>query len=395
MRKEINKEVIRRLAKWVKGEPQPPIRIDLEPTLSCNLKCKFCWQRSENRLRQCNYSSPLTEKRILKIVDEAAELGVLEWQIAGGWEPMVKPKFCMEIMKKIKKHDMYGCLTTNGTLFKKEYIQELVKIGWDQILFSLEGPNAKIHDYLTGVKGSFEKSVEAMSLFKQYKQKPGIKKPVYSFHTVLTNKNYNYLEEMIRWGNKLGVCGVCFEPLNTWSEEGTKLKLNEEQTKEFQNLIPHALKVSKKLNIPTNIESLQESRLIKKENMTKVIESDIQEINEEKNHPLLTVPCFNPWLNLEIRISGHVVPCRLCDTHQYANKVHNKSLKEVWCGDYFSRIRNQVLGNKLPRYCKTCASGVIVDFRGLRKELSSKSVLSRIRDKVKDGFRKRKDTPSC
>lgn len=385
MYKEIKKETVKRLMKWMEGEPQPPVRIDLEPTLSCNLKCKFCWQRSEKRLRQCNYSNPLTEKRIIEIVDEAAELGVLEWQIAGGWEPMVKPNFCMELMNHIKKYNMYGCLTTNGTLFQEKDIKRLVEIGWDQILFSLEGPDAKIHDCLTGVKDSFDRSVKSMSMLKEWKQRLGVKRPVYSFHTVLTNKNYHLLKEMVSWGHKLETCGVCFEPLNVWSEEGAKLKLNERQTREFQNLIPSALKLSKKLNIPTNLESLQETRLIEKRNMDQIIESDVVKFSKEKEkYPLLAAPCFNPWLNLEIRISGHVVPCRLCDTHQYANKLYKKSLKDIWYGPYFSRIRKQVKENKLPRYCKTCASGVIVDFRMLREELKRpNSILNKV-------FRKKK-----
>jgi len=385
MNEKIKKETIRRIISWADGKPQPPIRIDLEPTFSCNLKCKFCWQRSKERLKQCDYSRPLSENRILEIIGEAAELGVLEWQIAGGWEPMIKPKFCMRIMKRIKEHKMYGCLTTNGTLFGKEDIQELVEIGWDQILFSLEGADHKTHDSITGIEGSFDRSTKAIALFRKYKQKLKTEQPVYSFHTVLTSRNYNQLSKMITWGHKLGTCGVCFEPLNVWSEEGDQLKLDEPQTKEFQRLIPFALRISKKLNIPTNLKSLQEVRLIEKKNIDKVIESDLTEFSKEKRkYPLLAASCFNPWLNLEIRISGHVVPCRLCDTHQYASKLHNKKLKDVWFGDYFDRIRNEVFNNNLPRYCKTCASGVIVDFRMLRKEIKkSNSVFSKMLDIVK------------
>ncbi len=383
MHKEIKKETIKRLVKWARGEPQPPIRIDLEPTLSCNLKCKFCWQRSEERLKQCNYSNPLTEKRILEIVDEAAELGVLEWQIAGGWEPMVKPKFCMELMSRIKKYNMYGCLTTNGTLFQKEDIKRLVEIGWNQILFSLEGPDTKTHDHLTGLKGSFDRIVEAMNLFKEWKQRLRVKRPVYSFHTVLTNKNYNHLENMIKWGYKLGTCGVCFEPLNVWSEEGVKLKLDEEQTREFQNSIPSALILAKRLNVPTNLESLKEVNLIKKDNMATVTKYAIVKFGKKtERRPLLTVACFNPWLNLEIRISGHVVPCRLCDTHKYVSKIHKKSLKDIWYGAYFNRIRKKVIENELPRYCKTCASGIVMDFRKLRSEINNKSFISNVIKKV-------------
>jgi len=387
MHKKIRKEIISRLARWAKSEPQPPIRIDLEPTLSCNLKCKFCWQRSEERLRQCNYNNPLTEERMLKLIDEATKYGVLEWQIAGGWEPMVKPEFCLKLMNKIKECYMYGCLTTNGTLFRNKYIKHLIRIGWDQILFSLEGPNAKIHDYLTGVKGSFNKSVKAMNLFNKYKKELKKKKPVYSFHTVLTNKNYKFLKEMIVWGYKLGTSGVCFEPINVWSKEGAKLKLKERETKEFQELIPFALKMARKLNVPTNLESLQETKLIEKKEMDKLILKDLEKVKEKeaKKYPLFNAPCFNPWLNLEVRISGHVVPCRICDTHQYASKLHNKSLKEIWLGNYFTRIRKQIMERRLPRYCKTCASGIIIDFRDIRKELQSskKQFLWKVMNKLK------------
>lgn len=389
MHKKIKKETIKRIIKWAKGEPQPPIRIDLEPTLSCNLKCKFCWQRSEERLRQCNYSNPLIEQRILEIVDEAAELGVLEWQIAGGWEPMVKPDFCLELMHRIKRYGMYGCLTTNGTLFTEKAIKGLVETGWDQILFSLEGPNAKIHDYLTGMKGSFARSVKAMSLFNKYKKELKTEKPVYSFHTVLTNKNFTQLKKMISWGYKLGTSGVCFEPINVWSDEGAKLKLSDAETKEFQKSIPKAIKFANELNVPTNLESLQEVRLIEKKHMNEILLKDVQKLKEEesKKYPLFNTPCFNPWLNLEIRISGHVVPCRLCDTHQYASKVHTKKLADIWHSPYFNRIRNQILENKLPRYCKTCASGIIIDFREIREELySSKKISSQLIQNIKNSL---------
>jgi len=58
--------VIRRLAKWARGKPQAPVLIDLEPVAACNLKCRFCWQRDDYRLRITNYSRPLDEKRILE-----------------------------------------------------------------------------------------------------------------------------------------------------------------------------------------------------------------------------------------------------------------------------------------------------------------------------------------
>lgn len=372
MKSQIEREKIRRLARWAKGEPQPPVRIDLEPTFGCNLKCKFCWQRDPFRMSVTNYSRALKEERLMEIIDEAAELGVLEWQIAGGWEPMVNPDMSMRLFRKIKQHDMFGCLTTNGTLFKESWIKELVSIGWDQILFSLEGPDPATHDYLTGVSGSYEKSVGAMRLFRDYKKKLGRKAPRFSFHTVITNRNYERVPELVELGRELEVEGIGFESLNVWSDEGAKLKLSEEEKKRFLVHVRQALDLSKKWNIPTTLEKFLETDLIDKEKMDAIVKEDAHKAEQEmarREMPFFKAACFEPFLSLEIRASGHVVECRLCDYQDFAPRIHYASLKDIWYGQYFERIRGQMLSHDLPRYCRTCAAGIVVDFRKIRQEL--------------------------
>jgi len=54
-------------------------------------------------VRNCQYQRKLTNKRLIEIVKEAAKLGVLEWEIAGGWEPMTKPNVVFNMMTLIKK----------------------------------------------------------------------------------------------------------------------------------------------------------------------------------------------------------------------------------------------------------------------------------------------------
>ena len=157
MKKATRKISVSRLKKWMKGEKMGPVRIDIEPTACCNLKCKFCWQRNDKKLEWCNYSNLISKERLKEIVKEGSALGVREWQIAGGWEPTANMEKTYPMLKLIKKHDMHGCITTNGTGFTKDQIKNLVAMGWDQILFSVEGPDAETHDSLTQVEGSFEK----------------------------------------------------------------------------------------------------------------------------------------------------------------------------------------------------------------------------------------------
>jgi len=361
-------EAVRRLEMWYNGKRAPPLHIDIEPTSSCNLKCMFCWTRSEERIRNCQYQRKLSDKRLVEIVKEAAKLGVLEWEIAGGWEPMTRPKVVFRMMTLIKKYGMYGSITTNGTLFTEKMIKKLVEIGWDRILFSLEGPNAEIHDYLTQVKGSFRKETKNILLFKKWKEKLGKDKPLYSIHCVLNNKNYDKLEEMIELGYRLGCEGVNFEPLMIWSKEGEKLKLSEDQMKELKVHVERAVKRARELGIHSNVGEWREEKLVIKRDMREILKRNLK--CDGKN--LLNSPCFLPWLNMEIRVSGRVVACRVCNDESGCENALDKPIKEIWFGRYFNELRGKFLRGELPNYCKDCASGLVLKMKNLREALKRK-----------------------
>lgn len=368
-RKQIEREKVRRLVKWIRGKRAAPVRIDLEPTSSCNLKCRFCWTRSAERFSSRQYENLLSEKRILEIVEEAVDMGVVEWQIAGGWEPLIKPDSMARMAEIIKENGMYGCITTNGTLFSNSLIKRLVEIGWDEILFSLEGPNAVIHDYVTQVPGSFEKATQAMKTFGHWKKKFKAIKPSYSFHAVLTNRNYDKLSEMIKLGFGLGCTGVNFEPISIWSEEGSKLKLNEKQSREVRKHAKEALRIADKLNVQTNAKNILEPKLVEKSEMDRILKKDAKRFGKGK---IISSPCFEPWLGLEVRISGRVAPCRLCDDDAGCERIHNQSLKEVWYGKFFQVFREDMMNWRMPNYCYTCAAGNVVNIRDMRKKIVEK-----------------------
>ena len=63
---QINNQVNNLMA-WQNNKFSPPVIINIRLTEKCNLKCKFCWRRSKERLQQGNYGNPLSEERILNI----------------------------------------------------------------------------------------------------------------------------------------------------------------------------------------------------------------------------------------------------------------------------------------------------------------------------------------
>ncbi len=380
MKKQTRRISLRRLKKWINGERAGPVKVDIEPTACCNLKCKFCWQRDEERVEWCDYGRTLSSERLVDIVREAADMGVREWQVAGGWEPTADIGKTYPMLKEIKKNDMYGCITTNGVGFEEKHIRKLVEMGWDQMLLSVEGPDAEIHDGLTQVEGSFKRVEKNVRLFQKFKRELGKEKPKYSVHAVLNSENYDKLAEMVEMADDWGCEGVNFEPMLPWSDEAEDIKLSEKQRELLDYYIDKGLEAANRLEVHTNLGDIKgEDDLVDKDVDSKeVLERSVK----EKEENIVNSPCYVPWLSLEIRVSGRVVPCRLCDNDAGAPEIHDRSLDKIWYGDYFNRMRKNMVKRNLPDYCSTCASGDIVDQEKLRKRLKEGKVKRKLHDVI-------------
>jgi MoaA/NifB/PqqE/SkfB family radical SAM enzyme len=350
-------EKIDRLVKWAKGGKAPPITLELNPTNKCNLSCLFCWLRSTRPP-----SEELSDERLLSIPKEAAELGVKEFRIPGCGEPLMRKEVVLRIMEEVKEYGMEGLLITNGTLLDGKSIKKVVKIGWDIITFSLDGPNSRVNDYLRG-RGSFEKIVRAIrrtnEIAKLYR-----KRPILRLNVVLTNRNYDRLEEMIRLAHELRCDEVLLQPMTIFSELGKKLELNEKEREQLNKLLRRALKLAQKLGIFTNMASFIGSPVIgATTEMDRIIK---EEVEAEKG--FLSSPCFEPFYNLIIMPDGTASPCAISGG-VVGDDIQHKSLAEVWFGGVFRDIRSSLSRGKLFDFCRNCCVPVFEENRRIRTKL--------------------------
>ncbi len=351
-----------RIAKWASGEPQAPVRIELHPTNKCNLKCKFCWQSAA---KEIDTSTELSDEKLYSIVREAAELGVKEWIISGGGEPLVRRNATMNVFELIKKNKMWGQLTTNGTLFRKEDVKKLVEINWDQIQISIDGPNSKIQDYLRNKKGGFANAVETARLFSKYKINFDKDQPYLGFNTVLNRLNYNMLDEMIDLAYDVGFQLVYFEPIYGGYLINERLTLNEEEKKELRHYAKKAKRRANRLKIDTNIDRFMQTKLVDKSDFKHVV---IRETENSFNR-FISAPCYQPWYLLGIKANG-LAGC--CSTFEVGESIQNKTFKDLWFSKTFNEIRNNMLNKNLPEYCSKCSVVVVMDNKDIRKNLKKK-----------------------
>ncbi|MFC1890503.1 radical SAM/SPASM domain-containing protein [Thermodesulfobacteriota bacterium] len=275
-------EKTRRIASWLDGTPEGPSKMEIEVTDLCQLKCRFCWMRDSERAKHVDPARELTAERWLEIVREAASLGVLEWRICGGGEPLMRYDTTIPMCTLIKELGMFGHLTTNGQRFDDDDIRRFVEVGWDLVEFSLEGPTAEINDPLRG-KGSWEKVMRCIRLFKTYKERLGKDKPKITISTVLTRYNYFGLPDFMTLAAETGIAKIAVNPITIMGDydgrekSTTHLKLIEELAEDVPRTLTRAKEIADRGGVETNVEQFLEIDLIGKTNtMDEVIREDVE-----------------------------------------------------------------------------------------------------------------------
>ena len=360
------RERIERLVKWYKGEKAAPIKIDVELHKRCNLKCLPCSRQASNfDLNKESMKKEMSLSKWLRIINEAKELGILIWNIEGANEPLAFPELTIPVIKKVKEKRLYGIITTNGTLWNENLIRELVEVSWDRIHFSLDSSNEDVHDFLRGVPGAFNKTIENIRLLNKWKKKLNTESPMLNINIIITNKNYKDLPKFVEFCQELLVDYIFVEPLMIFHENAKDLRLNEKERKELPNIISIAKKIADKYGIDNNFatedKNLNED-FVKSEDKKEVLLNDAA----SNENTLLMAPCFKCWNNMTIKYDGLCGHCGLINKGEY---IQEKSLKEIWFGCNLESIREKMLKKELLDHCSNCVPSDITQRRRFRKEL--------------------------
>lgn len=143
--------------KW--GQNYHLSRVHLEVSAPCNERCVHCYFPEFYR------KGVMPRELFLRILEQCKECDVLSITISGG-EPMLNPDLLFFI-KECRENNFSINLLSNLTLLSDEMLQEFIKTPLLSIQTSLYSMNAEVHDLITTVNGSFEKTKRAIeTLYK-------------------------------------------------------------------------------------------------------------------------------------------------------------------------------------------------------------------------------------
>ena len=149
----------------------------------CNLLCKHCYAISGN----VDFPGELRFEQVCAVMDDLKRYGVPALILSGG-EPLLRPDI-FDISARAKEMGFFTALSTNGVLIDGRSIGDIAAIGYDYVGISLDGIG-EVHDAFRGMKGAYEKSLNAIRLCRD----AGI--PVGVRYT-MTRDNAHQFEHMI------------------------------------------------------------------------------------------------------------------------------------------------------------------------------------------------------
>jgi len=144
-----------------------PVLSEIAVTYRCNLRCRFCYAACGCRgSANGPAGSELSTRqvvRLLEVIRREAEVPSVSFT---GGEPALRADL-EELVAAARTVGLRCNLITNGTLIDQERADRLRQAGLASAQVSLEGPDASIHDALTGVEGSFDKTIAGLSALRR------------------------------------------------------------------------------------------------------------------------------------------------------------------------------------------------------------------------------------
>jgi len=171
---------------YFKGKPQLT-NLHIEITSKCNEQCIHCYIPHENKV------SNMEPDLFYDILKQCVDMRLLHLTLSGG-EPMLHKNFC-DFLRKCKEYDFSVNVLSNLTLLNDEIIKEMKMNPLLGVQTSLYSIDPSIHDEITQVKGSFEKTKNAILKLIEYDIPLQISCPI-------MKQNKNCYDEVIKWAGK-------------------------------------------------------------------------------------------------------------------------------------------------------------------------------------------------
>jgi radical SAM protein with 4Fe4S-binding SPASM domain len=290
-----------------------PLKLHLELTKRCNLRCYHCYLSEPG--------PELSTERVLHLLDEVAELGCMGVILTGG-EIAMRSDF-MVVARGIKDRRMTLSLLTNGTLLSDDDLDTLADMSPASVAVSMYSAHDGAHDRVTGVPGSFARTLRTIEGLASR----GVR---CSIHTPLMRETLHGYVGILQLAESLGV-GFMFDPTIVPGDDGD------------QEVTRHCVEAHELRRFYLDrvlIDKTREGKIVTRDPASEAA------VDERR----LLGPCAAGITSVHVAANGDVLPCM--GFPPAFGSIAGRPLAEVWHGPQARRHRE--LMRRPPERCGEC-----------------------------------------
>jgi radical SAM protein with 4Fe4S-binding SPASM domain len=176
----------------VKDAQFVPLVLSWNVTRKCNLKCSHCYINAAKE----ELKDELTTEEAKNLMDQISHVSRPLLILSGG-EPLLRQDIYELIRYGTGKGFRMG-LGSNGSLIDGTVARNLKDAGVKTVSISLDSSIAEKHDEFRGVKGSWQKAINAIKALKQ-------NNILVQVNTTVTQQNHSEIDQIMTLTEELGV----------------------------------------------------------------------------------------------------------------------------------------------------------------------------------------------
>lgn len=283
------------------GHKISPRMAIIHPTNRCNHNCTGCEYANVHKKR----SSEIEGSRLLKLINEIADLGTASILFSGGGEPTLHPSFG-KVLEEAKKRRLLIGIFTNGSAINQQ-LAEVIAQNATFIRISVDASTTATYVAIRRIDSSaFDQLKSAVRRIVAAKDRLDSNLQI-GLKFLVRPCNTGEIISFVSLANELGVESVQYKPIRNADED-----LNPEQAQTSQRFIEQVKEQTRNVCPGIKVEG--------------GVSAEIK----------VRVPCWITPLRVVVSAEGDVYLCNYFNhrrqTHTFGN-INEKSLRDIWFSD--------------------------------------------------------------
>jgi len=321
-------------------------KLYLEPTTGCNLSCKTCirnvWEDPVAAMSMATFN---------QMMDSLDGLPNLKRVVFTGFgEPLVHSHI-LEMVEAVRRRNLAVSIGSNGLLLNERMGREIVSLGVDRLVISVDGVNPETY---AGVRGAMLSQVlENIRILNEIKRQQGSLFPQLGIEFVALQSNLSELEELTHLAVHLSAARVLVSNVLPYTED-----MREQMLYGYE---PHS--PFKASGWPVHLDAWVTWGTLELPRMYWGAERRCRFVQDQSaivGWDGGVTPCYA----LSHNYSYYAIDGRKKQVSRYIlGNVNEQPLDQIWMGEDYVRFRSEVRGFHFPS-CPNCDLRETCDLRG-------------------------------